>query len=116
MYIDLIQKGGAMIFEQDADFPPHDCGEELEPATIVLRRKIGGFEFVREVPGERCRICREEYVHFFWANAFEKAIMEFEDAEVGPVLSAGTPQIAVVSPQTSTFYPQLMQLSAATAG
>lgn len=71
----------------------HNCGGELKPARVRVKRSVGNFNLLFVVDGFRCSQCSEEIISRDAALAVEEASSRFKDELGGTVIVSSTPQI-----------------------
>jgi hypothetical protein len=91
-----------MILKDGGNMTTHNCGDELIPARITVRKRRGNFLFLFDVMGERCAVCSEEYISRDVAYALDQAVFEFVDEGGGLVISTQTPQVVLETAEAST--------------
>ena len=71
----------------------HNCGGELRPAKVRVKRSVGNFTLLLDVSGFRCSQCSEEIISRDVARSVEEASSTFKDELGGTVIISDTPQI-----------------------
>ena len=81
------------VSKETTEMTTHNCGGELKPARVRVKRSVGNFNLLFVVDGFRCSQCSEEIISRDAALAVEEASSTFKDELGGTVIVSSIPQI-----------------------
>lgn len=82
-------------------FPRHICSQNLSPAQVTVSRPVGIVTLRLALPGERCSVCGETFIHRNTLREVELDFVRVDTNTYGTVVTSWIPEVSVAGLETT---------------